>query len=452
MSQTTGSLTTSPDQWTKEWKGAAFGPRPSPEEILRDPEVKKFFLGLLQSRLDPEKTYSQFVKFFKLRAALSAELTESAGPMLTGNRDQDDRALAAAAHQTGLWEPQEILDATIDSLTRAVRRLLNSQHRDGGWGYRPEVSSTWATVYAAMALHRAGEQGLTEDAASSAASRGIHWLLDHRANWSVEDVQDTGKLSVYEFSAVLRCLLVIGADSSQEVRRLVAVCMRQLVEAQNVDGGWDACLWGAGCQSEIRVWSDVGATSFALQALAAAHDPVPDHLLDAIANGLAALGRSQNTDGSWSVMLHPRSLAEAGGNLTKTCDAIKGLLVGKRLGFDMTAYQQQIGQAVEWVEELEKPIFTETTPGWGWTDIKLSDLENTCVALDTLLGVDRVHLPLLASNARWLMRSQVREPGSVEDGKWSNGDTGRITLSLLKFYRVIRHSPLFDTVTSDAER
>jgi hypothetical protein len=455
MSRPTESQGVSGGQSATESKSTAFGFGPSPAEILGDPEVKRFFLGLMQSNLGPEDTYGQFVRFFELRAALSAELTQHSGALRSGNRDQADRVLAAAAHEAGLWQPREILDATLDTLKRALRRLLNSQHRDGGWGYQPEVSSTWATVYATMALHRAEELGgLAEDAATRAARRGIDWLLDHRIYWSVEDIPDTGARKIYELSAVLRSLLEIGADSSPEVRRLVAVCLQRLIEAQNADGGWDASMWGAAAHpGEIRRWSDVGATSLAVQALASTRDPVPDWFLAAIVNGKAALGRSQNPDGSWSVMLHPQSLAEAGGVPTKTCDAIKGLLAGKRLGFDITAYQQEIDRAVEWLERREKPIYTETgIAGWGWTGSELPVLEETCHTLETLLRVDRVRLPLLASNAIWLMRSQHREESSVEDGKWSNGDTGRIVLSLLEFYRVILHSPLFGAATSDAKR
>ena len=51
--------------------------------------------------------------------------------------------------------------------------------------------------------------------------------------------------------------------------------------------------------------------------------------------------------------------------------------------------------------------------------------------------------PVVTANAVWLMNAQHSEPGSPEDGKWSTGDTFRITVAMLDYYDWIQKNPIF---------
>ncbi|HEX4962861.1 MAG TPA: prenyltransferase/squalene oxidase repeat-containing protein [Thermoanaerobaculia bacterium] len=428
-----------------------FGPLgASPADRLSDPEVRKFFLGVLSSELPPEAKYDKFVEFFRLDSSLSRELVSYARELQSQDETKIRQALATAAQGAGLWNPGQILSNTEDCLRRAVRRLRVSQHRDGGWGYQVEISSVWATVYATLSLHHADQQGLGDGWVRSAVDRGIDWLMAHRAEWSAEAVPPHEERSIYELSVVIRCLCETGRDREPAIRSVIALCIARLLAAQNDDGGWDRSIWGTQWPASTRIWSEVGATSFALQILACAGRPGSPAALRAI----ACLAAAQNDDdGSWNIMIGRHLLDRGARSVTKTCDALKGILAGRRLSFDLAPYEERIAKAVEWLQRREQPIFNEASniTGWGWVSDELSTLENTCHTLETLLQLEDASLPLLTSNASWLMRSQFRTPGSAEDGKWANNDTGRITLSLLEFHRAIQRSALFAPAATETE-
>ena len=133
---------------------------PSPGKRLRDPEVEKFFLSILQSDLAAEEKYQVFVKFFELDASLSREIASRARELAVDvDSTKLQEMLATTAEQVGVWKPQQILQETEDSLRAAVRWLQVSQHPDGGWGVQP-VSMVWATVHGVLALHMAESQGV----------------------------------------------------------------------------------------------------------------------------------------------------------------------------------------------------------------------------------------------------------------------------------------------------
>jgi hypothetical protein len=415
----------------------------SPADRLSDPEVKKFFQGVLRSDLPPEAKYDKFVEFFRLDSSLSRELVSYAHELESQDEGKIQQVLATAAQGAGLWNPGQILSDTEDCLRRAVRRLRFSQHRDGGWGYEVEVSKVWATVYATLSLYHADRQGLREEWMRPAVERGIGWLMAHRPEWSAETVPPVAERSIYELAVVIRCLCETGRDRDPAIQRVIAACIARLLEAQNDDGGWDRSIWGSQWPAQTRIWSEVGATSFALQALSLAGGPGSR---SAAERAIECLAAAQNDDdGSWNIMLARHLLDRGGRSVTKTCDALKGILAGRRLGIGMAPYKERISKAVEWLQHREQPIFNDACniAGWGWVSDELSTLENTCHTLETLLQVEDASLPLLTSNASWLMRSQFRTPGSLEDGKWANNDTGRITLSLLEFHRAIQSSALF---------
>ena len=424
----------------------AFVPlQPSPVERLRDPEVEKFFLGVLQSEIPAEKKYQKFVQFFELDASLSREIASRGHELAVGaDPSKVEEVLAKAAESAGMWQPQQILRDTEDCLRRAVRRLQVSQHSDGGWGFEPEISRIWATVHGVLALHMAESQGVAEDPVWDAYTRALDWLMAHRADWSLEDIPPLEERSVYELSAVIRCLHETGRIRDPDVAAVVAVCIDRIAGAQNADGGWDRSLWGPAWPSPTRIWSETGGTSFALQALAIAGG---DEYVEVIVRGLNRLVGAQNSDGSWSVMITAQ-LDRGARTVTKTCDALKGVLACRRTGIDMTPYEPAITKGMEYLHSREQPFFDEEKiTGWGWDWDELSALENTCHTLEVLLQVENASLPLLTANASWLIRMQHNAPGSLEDGKWAGGETERIALSLLHFYEAIKASPLFASAT-----
>lgn len=420
---------------------------PSPGERLRDPEVEKFFLGILQSDLAAEEKYQKFVRFFELDASLSREIVSRARELAVDvDSTKLQEVLATTAEQVGVWKPQQILQETEYSLRAAVRWLQVNQHPDGGWGVQP-MSMVWATVHGVLALHMAESQGVAEDPVRNAYTRGLDWLMAHRADWSVEDIPPAEARSIYELSMAIRCLYETGRIRDPDAQAVVAVCVDRLADAQNIDGGWDSSLWGAAWPAPTRIWSETGATSAALRALVIAGE---GKYLPEVRRGIERLVGAQNSDGSWSVMINDR-LDRGARTVTKTCDALKGIMDCRGTGIDMRPYEAAIAKGMEYLESREQPFFDKggTITGWGWDRDELSALENTCHTVETLLRAGNGSLPLLTGNASWLVRSQHRAPGSPEDGKWAGANTERIALSLLYFYRAIKASPLFASATGN---
>ena len=420
---------------------------PSPADRLEDGEVKKFFLGILRSDLPAEQKYEKFVEFFRLDSSLTRELASRGHELKGHNEETVQQVLATAAQNAGVWKPQEILAETKECLGRAVRRLLVSQHRDGGWGHEVEVSSIWETVYGAHSLYMAEKHGLDDRGLRQAYERGLDWLMSHRDGWSVEVVPPGEERSIYELSAVIRCLYEVGRGENPEIRTVVSACIARLEDAQNEDGGWDRSIWGSAWQGPTRTWSETGATSFALQALAVAGG---ERRRPAVLKGIDRLASAQNDDGSWSIMIF-RQLDRGARSVTKTCDALKGILAGRRIDIDLTPYQEKISKGVEYLQRREQPIFNDARriTGWGWYSDDLGLVENTCHTLETLLKIKEASLPLLTSNAAWLIGCQFKDQGNLDEGKWANSETGRITLALLQFYEAIKASPLFAPTVGD---
>lgn len=416
-----------------------------PAELLRDPEVERFFLTVLESDRTAEEKYARFIEFFESNARISRQLLEEASGGEPGDPEEPDRLLAAAAERAGVWQPSEILQAVEESLSRAVARLHESRHEDGGWGYRIEESSVWATAWAVRFLDAAREEGFAGRASRDLAQDGFEWLLGRRDEWSVESVPPHGGAPVYDATLVMRCAYHTGRDRRPEVAEVLAGSLDALVAAQNDDGGWDAKVWGPEPLGETGCWSDVGATSAVIRTLVLARRP---DLRDGISKGAEGLLGSQRPDGGWPILFsEPEAVS-----VNKTCDGLKGLLAAGGAGIELETepYRGAIRKAAAWLRERERPVEDQDrgVRGWGWTGSDQgSAVENTCLILETLVEVPAVPLPLLASNALWLIEAQLRKPGSPEDGDWPNKDTARIALSLLHFYRKIRESPLFGTTS-----
>lgn len=434
----------------------------NPALILKDPEIKKYFLSILQSNLSDYDKYEQFINFFELESQVKSELLSAYGEqLLTIKTDKIEEIVSAASQTIGIWKPEEILRQTHSSIRRALQRLNNSQHRDGGWGFQVEVSHPWGTAYAVLCLNAAEKVGDFNIEISVNLEKGSKWLKEHSDRWSLEKIDVDGSRSVYDVSIVVRACYETGEIGFPSLDK----CWRKLAESQNKDGGWDARFWPENHLGLTGVFSDVGATSMALHALATVKQYTkPRSLLlnlnQIFLNGLQWFIRTQNEDGSWNNRSSTAESRQVEGDpsITKTCDAIKGILIAKRSLSDLDAEttaagNQAVDKAVNWLLSEEKPLYDRegNIAGWGWGsemigERKIADLENTWVTLETLVQIESssISLPLLTANAQWLIRQQHDEDG-IEDGKWEpKGHTARIALSLIEYYKKIKGSPLFE--------
>ena len=441
-----------------------------PALILKDPEIRKYFLSILQSNLSEHDKYEQFINFFELESQVRSEMLSSYGEqLLTGNIDNIGEIASAAGQKIGIWKPDEVLLQTHDSIRRALQRLKNSQHRDGGWGFQVERSCVWGTAYAVLCLNAARKFSDFDLPINEDLQRGSRWLKEHSPDWSIENIDIHGSRSVYDVSIVIRCCYETGAADFPSLDQ----SWRKLSESQNQDGGWDAGIWADNYSGPAKVYSDVGATSTALQALATVKryaEPRPSLDLRTIfRNGMQWFIRTQNDDGSWNNKSCTPSSKQIEGypSITKTCDAIKGILTAKDSSLDldpemMAAGDQALDKAVNWLLGQEQALYDRegNIAGWGWGsemigEQKIADMENTWLTLETLVQIKAasISLPLLTANAQWLMKQQHKpapHEDMVEDGKWEpKGHTARIALSLIEFYKKIKGSPWFEKATNE---
>lgn len=420
----------------------------NPIEILQDPQIKTYFLGILESSLSAEEKYQKLLAFFVKESQIRQLMLRHADLIESDDPHEIDRLLSQVNLEMGIWDAQKILDQTADSIIRAIRRLRAGQHQDGGWGPRPEQSNFWGTAYAVLCLNAARSlDTLAYDVDTGALlERGLAYMERDPGVWSVDDVQPHEGKPVYEISLMVRAFYQAGPTYfSSQAGQAVARTLQRLAESQNQDGGWDAQIWGTELDKQRRVYSEVGGTSAALQALA----EIPDQTRrPVVERALEWLSKTQNLDGSWNLgscqpFMPPFTLDKEPA-VNKTCDALQGLLTARAFDISLLPYEPAIHGAVEWLQTQERPIFDEKLriSGWGWGYTAV-DYENTCLTLETLVAISEVSLPLLLSNAQWLIREQYKRDGDIEDGNWRQGHTARIALSLIEFYKKIETSPLF---------
>ncbi|HEV7396464.1 MAG TPA: prenyltransferase/squalene oxidase repeat-containing protein [Pyrinomonadaceae bacterium] len=435
----------------------------NPLLILKDPEIRKYFVSILESNLSGDEKYERLIDFFRLEQEVKTEMLNSYGDELNAGKIAPlDELASAAGQKLGIWKPDEILMQTHKSIVRALHRVKNTQYDDGGWRFEPEQQSAWGTAFAVLCLNTAKHFPDFDVAIDDNLENGLRWLKEHLSEWAVEDIATT-TAKTYDLSIVIRCCYEAGVNFPALER-----AWRKLVEAQNNDGGWDDKVWADNHNGLTRVYSDVGATRMALEALATVKRyQEPDAPLDLGAlflNGMQWFIRTQNKDGSWNnKSCSPNSEGIEGyPSITKTCDGIKGILTASdRLpelnDKHLIAANDAVDKAVNWLLSKEKALFDQTgiIAGWGWGeemsggDLRIDELHNTWLTLETLVQVNprNISLPLLTANAQWLMKQQhqaTTDEDPREDGKWEPmGHTARITLSLIEFYTKTKGSPLF---------
>ncbi len=434
----------------------------NPIDVLSAPQVKAYFLGILESDLSSEDKYQKLLDYLKNYMERKDQMLSRASQMLmAGQADISEirnMILSQVGTETGDWNLQEIVLQTETSIKSAVRRLRDSQQPDGGWGFAFQQSDCWATVHAVLCLSHARElvekkwiafdPEINPDAM---AQRGMDWLNRNRRGWwAVEDISAHEKLYVYELSLVAMCFYQIGADRFDlDFSGTVSQSLDRLAQCQNDDGGWEEARNRtlSGAQPRTGRQSEVGATSFALRALTQANKPEYRPGIERAVRWLVS-DNVQNKDGSWNYVDFVNSYAVK--SISKTGDALQGIIAGKGFITDEQVkpkIDQAILLATEWLQSQERPIVEHgKTDGSGWKvdDYSAFGLENTCVALETLVSLPgSFRLPLLASSAHWLMKRQYKEGEErVRDakdiGKWDNELTARITLSLIEYYKKLR--------------
>lgn len=407
-------------------------------ELLRDPQVKAYFLHLLESPLSDEVKYQKFIDYC-IEQVSPAELAAAA---LSSSLSLPNGGKEPARVKNGA-DMEDLLQQVFHSIRHATCRMRRSQHRDGGWGPRIEQSSYWHTVYNLLFLKSAQDiLGLEYTLEIEAMLRsGAAYLEQHPEFWSPDTLPALGGMSVYDTSLMVRWFYRVGRS---RLRRDVALRvyhgLDRLYHAQNEDGGWDATLWGAGVHTPTRVWSEVGATSSALQALA---ETLDTRFQPAVEKGMQWLAGTQNPDGSWndgSCQAGLPAFQLAGEpSIGKTCAALLGLLAGEALDVPLRPYRGCITRAVDWLLRAQKPVLERQRRvlGWSW-GFTSDDYDNTVQLLELLRRLPDVSPDSLASHIAWLVQSQRRQADDPEDGCWVLGPTARIGLLLADFYQQVR--------------
>ncbi len=219
-----------------------------------------------------------------------------------GYPDVDDTAeVVLALRRIG---PSSGADA---AMARALDWLLGMQSRDGGWGAF-DADNTSAIVgklpfcdfgevtdppSADVTAHTVEALALSGFGESKAVRRGVAWLLraqESDGSWFGR----WGANYVYGTGAVVPALIAAGVRPGKpSIRRAV----RWLINHQNADGGWGEDLRSYDDQDWAgRGESTASQTAWALLALLAAEG---DEAMASAERGVAWLGRTQRSDGSW---------------------------------------------------------------------------------------------------------------------------------------------------------
>jgi hypothetical protein len=424
-----------------------------PAAVLSNSEVKRYFLEILRNQeLDEFQKYEMFIEFFKVESMLRSEVANTVSA-LGGSEQLDpnevDKIVSDAGQKIGVWKPTAVLEATEDSIRKAIVALMRDQREDGGWGRIK--SSAWETAFALLFLSSVKRvEKFAADVQSrdyeKDIERGINWLKENDGTWTASE---TRAKSVYEMSLVTRCLCQIGQEHFPGVGKTWAT----ILSSQNKDGGWFTDIPLLGNSKKLSVMkSEVGATSLVIEAIAEINLSgtkfKPDPRQQALLKGASWLIKNQNPDGSWMDLNfdHATGKADPKPNLNKTCDALRALLSTRALRVDEKKWQSNIDKAVDWILNQERLIASrDIETRWGWISNKdLRDLEGSTLSLETLVKIESIPLPLLTTNAQWLMKSQYNNKGDKGYGAWEFGFTQRIGLALVEFYERIASSSLFE--------
>ena len=214
--------------------------------------------------------------------------------------------------------------------------------------------------------------------------------------------------------------------SSDDFKDTIDRCLYNISEIQNENGSWSSDF------------DDPGAVSLAIRTLQRKSLNFESNIRKGIEWLINKQEKDEKEIGGWK----NKSVQQS---INKTCDALQGLIVGKKLNLDPDI-NKNIDHAVNWLFSKEEPIFEDIqTIGWGWQgEENHVTLENSCLTLTTLLSLEDkdVFLPYLVNNVEWLIKQQRNDDS--HNGEWDDGLTSRVAYALIKFYGKIKDDSLFN--------
>lgn len=392
-------------------------------EVLENESVRSYFISIFSSDLSSERKYDRFVQFFKIK---EKGITEDRG--------------------THARKLEDTLKKTNDSISQYVQYLKRCQKKSGGWGLQHRCNF-WETIHALLFLWELETgQDYSFNIDKTIMDDGVGWIkIYFKRHWA-SAVDETGlvtqTIKVYDFSLFIILIFKIGLQDQFNIWKYI----NTLMMSQDMGWGWKITPLKKGGLPKGKNAIDVGATSFALKALAEVYasenckKKTKQKIKKSIGKGISWLIAIQNHDGSWSDGSCSADDERLGGKplVTKTCDALQGIFVGGTIGINVMAlHRDPIKKAVDWLKGKEKPLLNTQGKiyGWGWSE---DNLEATCLTVEALINIYGQPPLILLANVEWLLKKQIKNSANPLYGAWSKGLTSRIALSLLRFNRKVK--------------
>lgn len=392
-------------------------------DLLLDPRVKEYFLQLLARPLSGEEKYQNFVDYCLKRQFLPE-----------GERFFNTPGLGQSSLES---LPPKIQAA----VARTFWRMNRSQHLDGGWGLQVETSNFWHSAYSILFLTAARDfPGVPSALLDEMILRGISYLEQHPEAWAADMVSQIAGMSIYEVGLMARCAAQVGQSLlRRESLARIYRSMDRLYRSQNEDGGWDANIWGYEVVTPVRIWSEVGATSAVLQALAETRNERFHDMAERAVHWLVSV---QNPDGTWNngscLPSLPAYQLSGQPSINKTCDALQAIAAAARLGVPLQSSYSFVNRSINWLLEQNIKNLAQGAAGRTWGGgYNRADYENVCLILETLSRFQEVEPDSLALSAAWLVQTQRVQEDDENDGCWELGHTARIALTLIQFQQRI---------------
>jgi len=240
----------------------------------------------------------------------------------------------------------------------ACRRMLRSQHEDGGWGeFSNDAKSGIREAAFCLRNLVTLNRRLKDSDIQAAVERGVRYLLAQQEPaggwldvlWGRSDSTSIslGALMLADADGVL------GGDLRPAIERGVAFACSMQAE----DGGW----YDPRFKQEERL-SPVAWTAHILPKIV-----VYQGDSEAARKGLALMAEAMEDDGSWD-----------GGDVDHTCDSTRALILASLVTNDYR-YERQFERGVEWLLANRNPDGL-----WAMVPGKPSNLLITCDGYDTL--------------------------------------------------------------------
>jgi squalene-hopene/tetraprenyl-beta-curcumene cyclase len=289
---------------------------------------------------------------------------------------------------------------------KAIEFLVRSVRPDGSWPIDTNLS-TWVTTLAINALAAAGELERLDRLAELR-----EWLLGQQykerhpytgadpGGWAwtplpggVPDADDTP-------GATLALGHLLGSDEAGKDARYDGLFW--LGNLQNRDGGWPTFCRGWGRLPFDRSGPDL--TAHALRAIAADDGFFPSNIRqDQIEAGLAYLGRTQRSDGSWLPLWFGNQHAPDDEN--PTYGTARVLAAYRDLNL---LASEPARRGIAWLLRAQN-----ADGGWGGAPRTPSSIEETALAVEVLLGAGPEAEGAVDKGLAWLVERV--EAGALQE-------------------------------------